>query len=69
MKPTGAAGTGELEAPPVVDEVLRSPGRPLGAALRASMEPRFGHDFSRVRIRATRKRRNRRGNSMPAPIP
>jgi hypothetical protein len=37
-------------APPVVHEVLRSPGQPLDAATREAMEPRFGHDFSRVRI-------------------
>jgi len=33
-----------------VQEALRSPGRPLDAATRAFMEPRFGHDFSRVRV-------------------
>jgi hypothetical protein len=38
------------QVPPVVHEVLRSPGRPLDAATRAFMEPRFGHDFSRVRV-------------------
>ncbi len=38
------------EAPPIVHEVLRSPGRPLDTATRAFFEPRFGHDFSRVRI-------------------
>lgn len=38
------------EAPPIVNEVLRSPGRPLDAAIRTDMEPRFGHDFSRVRV-------------------
>ena len=36
--------------PPVVNEVLRSPGQPLGADTRAFMEPRFGHDFSKVRV-------------------
>jgi hypothetical protein len=35
--------------------VLHSPGRPLDAATRASLEPRFGHDFSRVRIHADAK--------------
>jgi hypothetical protein len=40
--------TGPAAAPPIVSEVLRSPGRPLDAATRAFMEPRFGHDFSRV---------------------
>jgi Domain of unknown function (DUF4157) len=39
-------------APPIVHDVLRSPGRPLDAATRVDMEPRFGHDFSRVRIHA-----------------
>jgi len=33
-----------------VDEALRSPGQPLDAATRASMEPGFGHDFSQVRV-------------------
>jgi len=37
-------------APPIVHEVLSSPGQPLGADLRAFMEPRFGHDFSQVRV-------------------
>src|SRR5437870_4603658 len=36
--------------PPIVHEVLRSPGQPLDAVTRALMEPRFGHDFSRVRV-------------------
>ena len=43
----GAGGEG---VPPIVYEVLRSPSRPLDAATRAFMEPRFGHDFSRVRV-------------------
>jgi len=37
-------------APPIVHEVLRSPGTPLDSGTRTVMEPRFGHDFSRVRI-------------------
>jgi outer membrane protein OmpA-like peptidoglycan-associated protein len=37
-------------APPIVYDVLRSPGQPLDRATRAFMEPRFGHDFSKVRI-------------------
>ena len=39
-------------APPIVHEVLRSPGQPLEAATRAFMEPRLGHDFSQVRVHA-----------------
>jgi hypothetical protein len=38
------------EVPPTVHEVLRTSGQPLGAETRAFMEPRFGHDFSRVRV-------------------
>jgi len=37
-------------APSLVREVVNSPGQPLDAATRAFMEPRFGHDFSRVRV-------------------
>lgn len=33
-----------------VHEVLRSPGQPLDAETRAYFEPRFGHDFSGVRV-------------------
>lgn len=46
-----AANGAEMnEAPPLVHEVLRSPGQPLEAGTRAFFEPRFGHDFSRVRV-------------------
>jgi hypothetical protein len=38
------------EVPPVVHDVLRSPGQPLDAGTRAFMEPRFGQDFSNVRV-------------------
>ena len=43
-------GPRSAEAPPVVHEVLREPGQPLDAATRHSMESRFGHDFSNVRV-------------------
>lgn len=36
--------------PPIVHEVLDSSGQPLDPAIRAYMEPRLGHDFSKVRI-------------------
>ena len=36
------------DVPPIVHQVLGSPGQPLDAATRAFMEPRFGHDFSSV---------------------
>jgi hypothetical protein len=38
------------EAPPAVNDVVRSPDQPLDAGTRAFMAPRFGHDFSRVRV-------------------
>ncbi len=46
----GGSLNGSPSAPPVVDQVLRSPGRPLDPATRAFFEPRFGHDFSQVRV-------------------
>jgi len=39
-------------APPIVHDVLRSPGQPLDKAARSFFEPRFGHDFSQVRVHA-----------------
>src|SRR2546428_63893 len=36
--------------PASVHAVLRSPGQPLAPGVRAFMEPRFGHDFSAVRV-------------------
>lgn len=42
-----AGGTG---IPQIVHEALRSPGRPLDGVTRDFMEPRFGHDFSAVRV-------------------
>ena len=43
-------GTAEQPAPPLVHETLSSPGQALDAATRVSMERRFGHDFSAVRV-------------------
>jgi hypothetical protein len=45
-----AVAPGPAEAPPAVHDVLRAPGQPLDAATRAFMEPRFGRDFSQVRV-------------------
>lgn len=39
-----------VAAPPIVHEVLAGPGRPLEPSVRDFMEPRLGHDFSRVRV-------------------
>src|SRR6266481_1369679 len=41
--------------PPIIHEVLGSPGQPLDQATRAFMEPRFGHDFSQVRVHTNEK--------------
>lgn len=43
------------EAPPIVHEVLRSPGEPLDPATRAFFEPRFGHHFGQVRVHTDQK--------------
>ena len=43
------------EVPPIVHEVLRSPGQPLDLTTRISMESRFGHDFRRVRVHVDSK--------------
>jgi Domain of unknown function (DUF4157) len=48
-KPAGSQATpGEM--PSIVHEVLSSPGRPLDAATRRYFEPRFGYEFSPVRV-------------------
>src|SRR6266699_744890 len=41
--------------PPIVHDVLNSPGQPLDARTRATMEPRFGHNFSNVRVHTDAK--------------
>src|SRR5262249_15348878 len=40
------------EVPPIVHEVLRSPGQPLDAATRAFFEPRFERDFTGIHVHA-----------------
>ena len=45
-----AVGPASESVPPIVHEVLHSAGQPLDAATLAFMEPRFGHDFSKVRV-------------------
>lgn len=50
-KAAGAAPAGAGQAaPPAVRGVLDTPGRPLDAPLRDFFEPRFGSDFSAVRL-------------------
>ena len=45
----------QTPVPPIVHDVVCSPGQPLDPATRAFMEPRFGHDFSNVRVHADAK--------------
>jgi hypothetical protein len=45
-----AGSDGPSEAPGIVQDVLRSSGHPLDAQTRAFFEPRFGRDFSSVRV-------------------
>jgi hypothetical protein len=49
-KEAGAPALSLSEAPASVHEILRSLGKPLDAATRSYFEPRFGCDFSTVRI-------------------
>jgi len=55
---TKLADTGHLElsiVPPIVQNVLGLPGQAIDPATRAYMEPRFGHDFSHVRVHTDAK--------------
>lgn len=45
-----ATSSAPAEVPPIVEDVLRSPGQPLDTSTRNFFEPRFGQDFSRVRV-------------------
>jgi uncharacterized protein DUF4157 len=45
----------ENTTPPTLNEVLTAPGAPLDSATRDFMEPRFGQDFSDVRVHADTK--------------
>jgi Domain of unknown function (DUF4157) len=51
----GAGHAGAAAAPRVVHEVLRSPGQPLGEETRSFLEPRFGWNFSDVRVHTDAK--------------
>ena len=41
--------------PRIVQEVLSSPGQPLDHGTRSWLEPKFGHDFSQVRVHTDQK--------------
>ena len=49
-RPKEHARPHRFDAPPVVRDVLRAPGKPLDTATRGFFESRFGHDFSQVRV-------------------
>jgi hypothetical protein len=52
MARAGASGLSQAEAPLIVHQALRSPGQSLDASAAAFFAPRFGYDFSRVRVHA-----------------
>lgn len=51
QRKTVDSGSG-MNVPPIVNDVLSSSGHPLDRTTRAFFEPRFGHDFSPMRIHA-----------------
>jgi hypothetical protein len=53
--------------PPIVHEVLRSPGQPLDAETRAFFEPPFGHDFSQVRVHTDTQPAHQTGSKLSRP--
>ena len=50
LQRTAIRSHSEESVPPMVHEVLRSPGQSLDKETRELMESRFGHDFSQVRV-------------------
>jgi hypothetical protein len=46
----GSDAGAPAEMPPIVHEVVRSPGHPLDPETREFMESRFGHDFGQVQV-------------------
>jgi hypothetical protein len=50
LRRRAADNTAVAEVPAIVTEVVRSSGKPLDTAMRSFFEPRFGRDFSRVRV-------------------
>jgi uncharacterized protein DUF4157/D-alanyl-D-alanine carboxypeptidase-like protein len=46
----GLGSRNDSAVPSIVGEVLNTPGKSLDASTRAFMEPRFGHDFGKVRV-------------------
>lgn len=44
-----------LQVPPILNEVLNTAGQPLDKSTRSYFEPRFGYDFSHVRVHGDSK--------------
>jgi len=54
-KPFDHLSSNISEVPPIVHEVLCSPGQPLDPEIREFMGPKFGRDFSSVRVHSDEK--------------
>ncbi len=50
MKKEAQAPVHNSHAPPIVHEILRSPGQSLDRETKAFFQPKFGHDLSQVRV-------------------
>jgi len=50
LRRKAADGGAVKTVPPIVHQVMDSPGEPLDRTTRTFMESRFGHDFSQVRV-------------------
>ncbi|HUH98339.1 MAG TPA: DUF4157 domain-containing protein [Anaerolineales bacterium] len=61
QRKTAEGGNEPARIPALVQDVLTTPGKPLDAAVRNYFEPRFGQDFSRVRVHTD----ERAGQSAP----
>lgn len=54
-KPVDSAGLAQTAETPLIQGMQLPSGQPLDAATRNFMEPRFGHDFGRVRVHTDRE--------------
>ncbi|MFL5589414.1 MAG: DUF4157 domain-containing protein [Ktedonobacteraceae bacterium] len=52
MRKESSGGQASHDAPPVVQQALRSSGEPLDAGIQETMGERFGQDFGHVRVHA-----------------
>jgi Domain of unknown function (DUF4157) len=55
LQRNAATPTEQTEVPPIIYEVLNSPGQQINPDTLALMEPYFGHDFSQVRVHTDRR--------------